>query len=82
MFADAYAFNQDVPAFTFTHDYLNMYGMFYHARAFSQNLTAWSGTIHKGTIIDDMFNLTACPIKLAPNLTAIPQGPFCYPVLK
>jgi hypothetical protein len=51
------------------------------ALSFSQNLSAWSGTIPKGTKVTLLFDGTACPNQTDPNLGATPQGPFCYPVV-
>jgi hypothetical protein len=81
MFKNANAFNQDVSAFQVGGQIRDLSRMFEGALSFSQNLTAWSGFLRKGTVVTQMFAATACPVKDTPNLTAIPQGPFCYPVL-
>jgi hypothetical protein len=79
MFKHAQAFNHDVSSFSVSqvHD---MSGMFAGASSFSQNLTAWSGALQKGTIVTHMFNGTACPNQHDPQLKVLPQGPFCYTV--
>jgi hypothetical protein len=68
MFCNAVTFNQDVSAFAFGQNIRGMSDMFNGASSFSQNLTAWSGTIFQGTNVARMFNGTACPNQGDPNL--------------
>jgi surface protein len=79
MFMRAEAFNQNVSNFHFSNA-RDISRMFDGASSFSQDLKAWSGRISQGTNVDRMFYNTDCPIEYDPQLSASPQGPFCYPV--
>jgi len=48
------------------------------AVSFSQDLCAWGSTIQPPVNVDRMFQDTACPSELSPDLTSNPYGPFCH----
>ena len=78
MFGGAVAFNQDLSQWNVT-NIDNMKQMFFGATTFNQSLCSWGQQRLKESLkVSRMFFETGCPNQKAPNLTAVPKGPFCY----
>ena len=56
----------------------DMYGMFSRAASFNQDLCSWGKVLGAEVLVDQMFNATACPRDVAPNMAASSRGPFCH----